>query len=45
MNDRFLPNCDNEEARRLFTIIIQESVEATMQEVYEWFHVVVGRFK
>ncbi len=30
MNDRFLPNCNNEEARRRFTEIIQESVEASM---------------
>lgn len=45
MNERFLPDCEPEEARRRFTEIIQESVEASMAEVYEWFHVVVGRFK
>ena len=45
MNDRFLPDCSNEEARRKFADIIQESVEASVVELYEKIHVIMGNFK
>ena len=38
MNNRFLPNLSNEEARARFTVILDESVKDVYSEVLEYFH-------